>query len=633
MSTGFLHALFHPLVSLELFSRPNGDATSSVDVSYILTAFMAIGIYLVFKRYQNARNRPVLFEWPAPSAADPGFSSVTITNPSLESHLSNPNLAPSMPFAGRKYITCYDPSTSLFLATLPADSAFEIGEKIGLAGRAQLSWRSSTFTERKRFVRSLMRWLVDNREVCARVTCRDTGKTLVDAALGEILTTCSKMEWILAHGEQVLRPEKRHSNLTLSYKTSKVYHEPLGVVAAIVSWNYPLHNAISPLLAALFSGNAIVIKCSENVVWSTTWFIGAVKECLRACGHDPNLVQLVACYPEEAEAVTTSAFIKHITFIGSETVGRKVAQAATVHLTPVNLELGGKDPAVLLPGVNINQYASMWMRGVFQNAGQNCIGIERFIVHSSQHDELVRTLTERTKRLRFGSVMSPSAEGYIAPVDCGAMISRDRFSELERLINNAVEEGASLETGGSRWKHVYLEEGAYFSGTVLGNVENGMEIAQTELFAPVALVLKYDTIQEAIDIANGTRFGLGASVFGPDQNLCLKVARRLDCGMVAVNDFAIFYLNQDLPFGGTKASGYGRFGGPEGLRSLTAPKAIVVDKWPWLMQTSIPAILDYPVRSLNQSWDFISGLIGVLYADRWSEKFSSLKRLIRASWY
>jgi len=258
-------------------------------------------------------------------------------------------------------------------------------------------------------------------------------------------------------------------------------------------------------------------------------------------------------------------------------------------------------------------------------------------------------LSERTRKLRFGSVLSPSSEGYIAPIDCGAMISHHRFAELERLVNGAVDEGASLQVGGHRWRHAYLEDGAYFGGTVLGNVDNGMEIAQTErksqldrrvydgtdcsslVFAPIALVLKYETLEEAVELANGTRYGLGASVFGPDQSLCIKVARRLDCGMVAVNDFATFYLNQDLPFGGTKASGYGRFGGPEGLRALTAPKAIMVDRWPSLVQTAIPKTLDYPVRSLIQSWEFVSGMVGMMYSDSWYERWLGLKQLVQAA--
>ena len=167
---------------------------------------------------------------------------------------------------------------------------------------------------------------------------------VIDAALGEILTTCSKMEWLINHGEEAIRTETRPSNFMMFYKKSQVIYEPLGVVSAIVSWNYrmspfpsfhktltinldctlALHNAWSPILAAIFAGNGIVLKCSENVIWSTTWFVGAITRCLEICGHESDLVQVVSCYPEQADALTKSPKIKHITFIGSETVGRKV---------------------------------------------------------------------------------------------------------------------------------------------------------------------------------------------------------------------------------------------------------------------------------------------------------------------
>jgi delta 1-pyrroline-5-carboxylate dehydrogenase len=160
--------------------------------------------------------------------------------------------------------------------------------------------------------------------------------------------------------------------------------------------------------------------------------------------------------------------------------------------------------------------------------------------------------------------------------------------------------------------------------------------------------MRYEDIDEAIDIANGTRFGLGASVFGPSQSQCITVAKRLECGMVSINDFGVFYLNQDLPFGGTKYSGYGRFGGPEGLRSLTLTKAIMVDRWPSFIQTSIPKVLDYPMRSLVQSWyvhsgllvhvisrlvgrDFTSGLVIFLYGGGWRKRFHGLVQLLRAA--
>ncbi|PBK87519.1 ALDH-like protein [Armillaria gallica] len=617
----------HPLITLNIWSYDDG-----IDIFYLLSLFFAFGIWLVFQRYQRAHNSAVPFKFTIPEPAKVGWKSFVIDDPTLTSHETNDELLPSFSLQGRKYITSFDPATGLHIQTYLADDQEEIARKIEKADRAQPSWRETSFTQRRRVIRSLLKWLVDNQDTCAKVACRDTGKTMVDAALGEILTTCSKMEWLLAHGEEALRPEKRRRNTMLAYKTSEVHYEPLGTVAGIVSWNYPLHNAWSPILAALFAGNSIVLKCSENVIWSTSWYIYIIRSCLEACGHDPEIVQIVCCWPEDADALTTSPLIKHITFIGSEEVGRKVAVAATRHLTPVTLELGGKDPAIIMPGTDLNKWASIWMRGVYQNAGQNCIGIERLIVHRSQYDELFEIFSQRVTKLRLGSVMAPNDQGYLSPVDCGAMISSARFDALEHLITEAEENGNGVHLeGGTRYNHVYNDKGSYFLPTVIGPVFSDMRIAQKELFAPIALIMPYGTVDEAINIANSTRYGLGASVFGPDQRQCLKVAKELECGMVSINDFGVFYVRLDLPFGGTKYSGYGRFAGPEGLRSLTNPKAIMVDRWPVFIQTSIPKVLDYPIRSLTTSWFFTSGLVRFLYADGWRARIRGLITVIKAS--
>ncbi|KAK7049325.1 Meiotic Sister-Chromatid recombination aldehyde dehydrogenase [Paramarasmius palmivorus] len=595
-----------------------------IDVFGLLVAFVTVGIWLVIQREKRSKNSPIAFPTRAPVAADPKWTSYKIPNPHLEAHLTDPNITPMIPTEGKRFITSYDPSNGSHISTTMVDNRHDITEKIRKAVEAQKKWRKTSFTQRRRVIRSLKTWLIDNQELCARVACRDTGKTLIDAALGEIITTASKLEWILDHGERYLRPEKRSRNLILGYKDSYVHYDPLGVVAAIVSWNYPLHNAWSPIVAAIFAGNGIVLKCSENVIWSSSWFVDVIRECLVACGHDPELVQLVCCWPEDADALTKSPLIKHITFIGSETVGRKIAIAATENLTPVTLELGGKDPAVIMPDTNLDQWISLWMRGIFQNAGQNCIGIERLIVHADQYDELYKMLRERIDKLRCGSVMSPSAEGYLTPVDVGSMINDDRFDGLEAWIREAEDDGAQVH-GGGKYNHVYCEHGTYF--------KPALTLTASAAFAPIALVIPYETVDEAIEIANGTKYGLGASVFGPDQELCLQVAKKLECGMVSVNDFAVFYpqLNQDLPFGGTKASGYGRFGGPEGLRGLTNPKVIVVDRWPNFVQTSIPKVLDYPIRSLSISLEFTTGLTRFLYAEGWRPRIGGLIRLIRAA--
>ncbi|KAF9820013.1 hypothetical protein IEO21_01675 [Rhodonia placenta] len=614
----------------------SGDGEGGTDAFWLLTIFVALGIYLVFHRFQTVHNRPIPFRWPAPPQVGSRFDAHRIPHPHLKSHEMYEDLAPYQ-VPGREYITCFDPATSFHLDTILADNEEEISQKIGRASEAQKEWKNVSFRDRRRVIRSLKKWLVDNQEMCARVACRDTGKTLLDAALGEILTTCAKMDWLINHGERYLRPEKRHSSLLMFYKSSYVYYEPLGVVAAIVSWNYPLHNAWSPILAALFAGNAIVLKCSEQVIWSTKWFVGAVQECLRACGRDPELVQLVCCYPNEAEALTRSPMIKHITFIGSEEVGRKVAIAATDNLTPVTLELGGKDPCIVLPGTNAKQWISLWMRGIYQNSGQNCIGLERLIVHESLHDEVHQELVRRVSQLRQGSALSNPNDGFVPTVDVGAMISHASIERTHQLVQVAIDQGCEIE-GGERYMHPYLEHGSYYRPTVIADVDPESPIAQQELFAPVALLFKFNTLEEAIAIANGTRYGLGASVFGPDQEKCVNFARHLECGMVSINDFGVFYVincarSQDLPFGGTKASGYGRFGGPEGLRALTNPKAIVVDRMAWAVQTTIPKPVDYPIASIRQSWqrEFVSGLVGFVYGDSWRARIDSLVRLVQAS--
>ncbi|KAG2041409.1 Aldehyde/histidinol dehydrogenase [Suillus americanus] len=625
------YVLFHPLNTLNLWLEDDPNA-SIVDVLYLFTTFSAFGIWLVFDRYQKAVNSAVPFRHPAPEAADPNWHSRVILNANLHSHLQMPDLLPlQFGGGGRDYITCFDPATSLHLTSVLADDARSIEAKIKRAKNAQVKWCETSFGERRRVMRSLLKWLVENQELCARVACRDSGKTMVDAALGEILSTCSKLEWLINHGERALRTETRYSNLMMSYKKSQVIYEPKGVVSAIVSWNYPLHNAWSPIIASIFAGNAIVLKASEHVIWSTEWFVGAIHKCLEVLGYDADIVQTVCCWPDQAEALTKSPLIRHITFIGSEEVGRKVAMAATEHLTPVTLELGGKDPAIILPDTDLQKWSSIWMRGVFQNSGQNCIGIERFIVHSEQHNELYDILTDRAAKLRFGSVLAPSREGYINTVDCGSMISNDRFDVLEELVFQAQEDGARVDVGGKELLHTSCEGKSYFQATVVGDAQPNSRIAQVELFAPIALLIRYDDIDEAITIANGTRYGLGASVFGPHQDLCIEVAKELHCGVVSVNDFGVFYLNQDLPFGGTKSSGYGRFGGPEGLRALTNPKAIVTDRWPSFVQTSIPKVLDYPIRSLVRSWDFVHGLTMLLYADGYRARFNGLLQLTKAS--
>lgn len=313
------------------------------------------------------------------------------------------------------------------------------------------------------------------------------------------------------------------------------------------------HNVIGPIISAIFAGNGIVVKGSEATAWSTRFFVEIARSALRACKHSPDLIQGIVCWPEVAPHLTSHPRISHLTFIGSRRVGLQVAAAAAKNLTPVCMELGGKDAAIILDDVrDLEQVSSILMRGVFQSAGQNCIGIERIIACQGVYDRLVDILEGRIKSLRMGSALDAEEEGE--EVDVGAMISNNNFDRLEALVGAAVKEGARCLVGGQRMQHPKHSRGHYFSPTLLVDVTADMQIARDETFAPICLLMKATDVEAAIDMANSTEYGLGASVFGRDARNLERVVAGVDAGMVSVNDFGVYYAVQ-LPFGGVKGSG------------------------------------------------------------------------------
>ncbi|KAK4689881.1 hypothetical protein P7C73_g247, partial [Tremellales sp. Uapishka_1] len=529
--------------------------------------------------------------------ANPSWTSTIIVKPNLFSHLEDEALLP--PEAGhtgqkRDHITCYDPSTGCHLLTLPLRSVEEVSAQIATADAAQGQWSQTTFEQRRLVLRSLKQWILRDMDGIVRVACRDTGKTRVDAVFGEILTSLSKIDWLIKHGERALKPSGRPTNLLLAHKVSEVHYVPLGTVAALVSWNYSFHNLLSPLVAALFTGNSIVLKCSEQVAWSSMWFIGGVQSCLRACGFDDGVVQLVVCLPDVAETVTRNPLIKHITFIGSEPVGKKVAAAAAELMIPTCIELGGKDPAVILPSADLDFFASTWLRGAFQSSGQNCIGIELFLVHRSQYDRFLALLTPRVESLLVGPCLPPDSP---AP-DVGSLISHNPIPRLVSLLESAVESGARILAGGKPFNHRDYPQGAYFKPTLIADVTLDMAIAKEELFAPVMTVVPYDDVNEVVDSLNRSRFGLGASVWGRDRRQCREVAGRLECGMVAINDFVSFVDKVDSDV-------------------LIATR------------TSIPRPLNYPLPHQKVSWAFLCGLVGLAYSTSLVGRIEGLVELLQ----
>lgn len=525
--------------------------------------------------------------------------------------------------------------------TRPA-TAEGIDRAVQAAKKAQVEWARTTFSERRKVLKTLLKYVLDHQDDIVTACCLDSGKTKVDASFGEILVTTEKLKWTIDHGEKALAPERRPTNFLMMYKKNMVTYEPLGVVSACVSWNYPFHNFISPVISAIFAGNGIVVKPSEQTAWCTAYFLEVVRGALSSCGHSRDLVQTVICLPNVADVLTSHPDISQLTFIGSKPVAHKVCESAAKALIPVTVELGGKDPSVILDDAStvkeLPAIASILMRGVFQSAGQNCIGVERVIALPGVYEKLLDIITPRIKALRLGSILLDSAiksgEKPTTP-DVGAMISPASFDRLESLIEDAVKQGARLVCGGKRYSHPKHPHGHFFTPTLLADVTPSMRIAQVELFAPVFVLMRADSVSHAIAIANSTDYALGASVFGYNQKDVSACVSGIRAGMVAINDFGSYYAVQ-LPFGGVKGSGYGRFAGEEGLRGVSNIKAVCADRFPRLMATRIPPRVDYPIQKGDDmrqngtgAWEMCKGVVETGYQITFGGWVRGIIRLLR----
>ncbi|CAF9912107.1 MAG: Meiotic Sister-Chromatid recombination aldehyde dehydrogenase [Heterodermia speciosa] len=596
----------------------NGPVTTQSLV--VLFAVVLISSAICYSLFVTDHEAPIECFIPVPEQCLPTWNGRVLDTPDIK-------------IAGSSAIQCYCPADGRLLGLVNPATSDGIDRAIARAKEAQVDWAKTTFGKRKKVLRTLLKFILDNQDTIATVACLDSGKTKIDAILGEILVTVEKLKWTIKHGEKALRPEKRPTNFLMMYKSNEVRWEPLGVVAACVSWNYPFHNFMGPIISSIFTGSAIVVKASEQTAWSLTYFTSLARTALTSCDHSPHLIQSLVCWPSAASHLTSHPSISHLTFIGSRPVAHSVCASAAKSLTPVCVELGGKDAALILDDISLpelRKIASILMRGVFQSSGQNCVGIERIICLPTSYTHLISLLEPRIRALRLGNSLAHPDE-----VDVGAMISSSSFSRLESLVSDAVSQGARCLVGGTRYSHPHYPKGHYFSPTLLADVTPSMAVAREELFAPICLLMRAQSLTSAISIGNSTPYALGSSVFGTKISDLDRCVDELNAGMVAVNDFAVFYAVQ-LPFGGVKGSGYGRFAGEEGLRGICNVKSVCRDRWTGVwgwgaVKTRIPAALDYPMRQGARAWGFARGVVELGYAEGWRRRGRAVLDVVRYS--
>jgi acyl-CoA reductase-like NAD-dependent aldehyde dehydrogenase len=446
-----------------------------------------------------------------------------------------------------------NPTTGQQIAEVPITPPQAVPEAVRRARAAFQHWKKLSVAQRARYLYAARDWIVDHQDEIIETICAETGKPRTEALVAEVFYCCDLLGFYAKNSERYLRDEIRSPHL-LKTKRVFVVYQPLGVVGVISPWNYPFTLAMGDVVPALMAGNTVIVKPSEYTPLTGL----LVERIFREVGLPENVLQTLCGYGD-----TGAALVDHcdgIAFTGSVATGKKVAERAAQRLIPVLLELGGKDPMIVLKDADIERAANACVWGALTNTGQTCMSVERVYVEAPIYDEFVKRVVEKVKELRMG-------------VEIGPLTTPRQLEIVERHVRDAVEKGAQILIGGKR------REGLFFEPTVLVNVDHSMQIMREETFGPVIPIMRVNSIEEALQLANDSIYGLSASVFTKDKRLGMQLARHIESGNVCVNDCITNFAILEAPYGGVKQSGLGRRHGEWGLRQFTWPQTVVVDRF------------------------------------------------------
>jgi len=482
---------------------------------------------------------------------------------SVEQHVEQEILQAESPISRRgDEIAVENPATGETVRTVPDLGAQDIAEMAARARRAQPEWEAYGFDGRARVLLRAQKWLMDNSQRVAETIVSETGKTFEDANLAEIGYAGNAFGFWAKHGPEYLADESiKSSQVLVKGKKLILRYRPLGLIGVIGPWNYPLTNSFGDCIPALMAGNSVILKPSEITPLTSL----LMAEGLRECGLPEDVLQIATGRGEAG-----AALIEHvdmIMFTGSTRTGRKVAEAAARRLIPASLELGGKDPMIVLSDADLERAANFAAYFSMQNAGQTCISIERVYVEEPVYDEFVAKVSEKVRALRVGS-----PKGGFGTVEVGAITFPPQLDIIKDHVQDAVQKGARVLTGGRQMPG----PGRFYEPTVLVDVNHTMKCMTEETFGPTLPIMKVADADEAVRLANDSPYGLGASVFSRDAARGEAIARRIESGAANVNDAMINYTVLELPMGGAKTSGIGSRHGAGGIRKYCSQQAIVV---------------------------------------------------------
>lgn len=469
-------------------------------------------------------------------------------------------LARMIPQAGgeRELIAVHTPFTGEQIGTVPACNAADVNEALARARRAQKTWAQTPLAERRAILLRYHDLLLRRKDELIDVIQMESGKARRHA-LEEVFDVVVNCRHYAYHGDRYLRTRPRRGALPIITWTWEHRH-PVGVVGMIAPWNYPFTIPISDALPALMAGNAVILKPAEETPFMA--LLGA--KLLREVGLPDDVFQVVTGHGREI-GPPLIAGVNFVGFTGSTATGWIVAKQAAEHMIRCSLELGGKNPMIVLDDANINSAVEGAIRGCFSNAGQLCVSFERVYVQSGIYDRFVSALVKRTRSLRLDA-------GLDYQVEMGSLVSADQLAKVKEHVEDALARGATLLAGGRARPDI----GPYFyEPTLLADVTPDMLTVREETFGPVAAIYRFDRVDEAIQAANDSPYGLNAGIWTRNERFGRMLARRIQAGTVNVNEaYAAAWASADAPMGGMKESGLGRRHGAEGILKYTESQTV-----------------------------------------------------------
>lgn len=453
-------------------------------------------------------------------------------------------------------IISINPATLEEIGRTPATSPAKVKEYVAGARAACPSWHRLGFRGRAKYLLRAREYLLDNIDEFARTITVDNGKPLVEALTAEIYPVADLIHYFARHAEDSLEGFNVPIGIMgLLRRRSRISFQPMGVVGVISPWNYPFSIPAGEVAMALVCGNTVLLKPS-----SATALVGRkIEEMFRAAGLPDGVFRHIPGGAETGQALAGSAIDK-LLFTGSVSGGRQVMAVCAGNLTPLVLELGGKDPMIVRADADMEQATSGAVWGAFTNAGQCCASVERVYVHESIFDKFVDMCAKKTLKLKIGNGLDPDT-------DIGAMTTLEQMQKVEAHVEDAAVRGAKIHCGGARLSGV---KGHFFPPTIITGVDHSFVCVRDETFGPLMPVMPFSDDRQAVRLANDTSFGLAASIWSRDIKFAEGMARDIRAGTVMINDCVFTHALSQTPWGGRKASGFGRSHSRFGLQELVS---------------------------------------------------------------